>query len=294
MHQQALVTDASNVAEQFKSQLHVAVSSRSDDQRRDALAYLMHQVSAKPPNNPVGTLGVLTKLLPLVSDSSAPVRGQLLKLFRALPASEMGPHAERVLMYARSGMTHLADDIRRDTLAVLEWLLEVAGREAVSCPGGWMKTLSSFSSMLGWNPAVSAAMSSKGWTSAPKSAVARRGAPQSQSQSQARQMQVLARFLEVGLGSEKKGAGLNGDDGNAYWNAIYCLPRTPGPFAYLNLFGTPRDEDGDMYPDMQSRRTIFDAKWRQAFVDGVNTAKREGGAVGRAASTLDQILQSCS
>jgi len=262
----------------------VAVNAKSDNQRRDALAYITNQLSASPPNNPVGTSGVLTKLLPVLSDSHSSVRAQLLKLFRALPPAEVGPHVEKILMYVRGGMTHLSNDIRGDTLNILEWLLDAVGEETVSCPGGWLKTLNSFSSMLGWNPSVGTAMSSKGWTSASKAALGTKKGPEAQ----VRQITVLAKFLQAGFRPEAPVP----YNPMAYWDNIYCLPKTPNPFAYLNLFGAPRDEDSEMYPDRISRQRVFDAKWRAAITAGMAEAKKEGGNVGRAAAALDRALSS--
>jgi pre-rRNA-processing protein IPI1 len=203
-------------------------------------------------------------------------------LFRALPPLEVRPHTEKILMYVRGGMTHLSNDIRTDTLSILEWLLEVAGDETVSCPGGWLKTLNSFSSMLGWNPSVGSALTSKGWTSASKTTLGTKKGPEAQ----ARQIQVLAKFLQTGFRPEAPAPYSPG----AYWDNIYRLPGTPTPFAYLNLFGMPRDEDSEMYPDRISRQRAFDAKWRAAISAGMEEARKEGGMVGRAAATLDRAL----
>ncbi|AEO65102.1 uncharacterized protein THITE_2111737 [Thermothielavioides terrestris NRRL 8126] len=282
VNQQTLAADGADPTEKFKLNLSLAVNAKSDNQRRDALAYITSQLSASPPCNPVGTSGVLTKLLPLMSDGSASVRAQFLKLLRALPPAEIGSHVEKILMYIRGGMTHLSNDIRSDTLNVLEWLLEVAGSEAVSCPGGWLKTLNSFSSMLGWNPSVGSAISNKGWTSASRATLGTKKGPEART----RQIQVLAKFLQTGFRPEAPVPYSR----TAYWDNIYRLPGTPNPFAYLNLFGTPRDEDSEMYPDRISRQRIFDAKWRAAIFAGMNDAKKEGGMVGRAAATLDRAL----
>ncbi len=230
----------------------------------------------------MGTSELLAKLLPVTSDGSSAIRGQLLKLFRLLPPSEVRPHVEKILMYIRGGMTHLSSEIRADTLNVLEWLLEVAGEEAVSCPGGWLKTIGSFSSMLGWNQTMDTNRS-KGWTTASKSDLLAKKGPLVQ----ARQIQVLAQFLKAGF----KPATPVPYDPRAYWDAIYRLPTMPNPFAYLNLFGSPRDEDNEMYLDRQSRQIIFDKKWRAAIAKGMDSAKKEGGAVGRAAAALDQALK---
>ncbi|KAK4187317.1 DEAD/DEAH box RNA helicase [Podospora australis] len=282
VNQQTLVSDGLDSAEQFKQNLASCISAKSDHQRREAVAYITNQISLNPPNNPVGTSGVLTKLLPLMSDTAGPVRAQLLKLFRALPASEVGPEVEKILMYIRGGMTHLSTDIRSDTLNVLDWLLEVAGEEAVSCPGGWLKTLNSFSSMLGWNPSVGSAMTSKGWTNAPKATLGTEKGPESR----ARQLESLARFLQAGFRAEAPVE----PNPSEYWDNIYRLPSTPNPFAYLNLFGVPRDEDNEMYQDRSSRQRVFDAKWRPAITSGMDGSRKEGGTVGRAAAALGRAL----
>ena len=283
VNQQSLSAEDYEPIEQFKHNLSLLTSSKSDNQKKDALSHLIGHLSSKPPYNPTGTSELLAKLLPVTSDSSSIIRGQLLKLFRLLPPSEVQPHVEKILMYIRGGMTHLSSEIRSDTLNVLEWLLEVAGEAAVSCPGGWLKTLGSFSSMLGWNQATGLTTTSKGWTTASKSDLLAKKGPLVQ----ARQVQVLAQFLKVGF----KPATPIPYDTRAYWDNLYRLPRMPNPFAYLNLFGSPRDEDNEMYLDRQSRQIVFDKKWRAVISKGMETAKKEGGAVGRSAALLDQALK---
>ena len=89
-------------------------------------------------------------------------------------------------------MTHLASEIRMDALNVLEWLLEVAQEDVVSCPGGWVKTLKSFVAMVGWATPIG---SSK-WTSASKASFgnANNDFP--------RQLLVFSKFLKAGLVEE--------------------------------------------------------------------------------------------
>jgi pre-rRNA-processing protein IPI1 len=283
VNQQAVSAEGIDAAEQFKQNLSLAVTSKSDNQRRDALAYLTNQISATPPNNPVGTSAVLTKVLPLISDTSAIVRTKLLALFRALPPAEVQPNVEKILMYVRGGMAHMSNIIRTDALGIMEWLLEVAGDEVVSCPGGWLKTLNSFSSMLGWNPSLVSALSNQGWTSSSKPTL---DARKKGSEAQVRQIQVLTQFLMAGFKPETP----ERHNPRAYWDTIYRLPGTPSPFAHLNLFGAPRDEDSEMYPDRSSRQRVFDAKWRGAIAAGMEGAKKEGGNVGRAAAGLSRVL----
>lgn len=107
-------------------------------QRRESLAHLTTSITARPVDSllpqPVSVL--LPSLLPLILDGSNSVRGQLLKLLRALPVSDVKDHVTTMLPYVRAGMTHLAADIRVSAVEVLEWLVEVAGVEVVSCAGG--------------------------------------------------------------------------------------------------------------------------------------------------------------
>jgi pre-rRNA-processing protein IPI1 len=189
-------------------------------------------------------------------------------------------------MYIRAGMTHLSAEIRSDTLDVLDWLLDIAGEDTVSCPGGWMKTLNSFSAMMGWNPSIESATGSVGWTSASKATL---GATKG-GQAQAKQIQALTRFLQAGFKPETAVS----YDPRAYWESIYCLPKKSDPFSYLNLFGPTRDEESEIYPDRESRQRIFSKRWHGAISKGVEEARKQGGNVGRTASALDQVLKTAA
>ncbi|KAG7116493.1 Pre-rRNA-processing protein IPI1 like [Verticillium longisporum] len=265
MGQQSLSTEAPETAAQFKHSLSLATTSRSEKTRREALANLTTQVASG--SNPIGTATVLAKVLPLISDAAGPVRLQLLKLMQELPEGEIRNHAERCVMYVRAGMTHLSVDISNDALSVLDWLLTVAPDETVSCPGGWVKTINSFCALMGWS--VSAA---KGWTAAPKAGLKAKDA-----ESRTRQFNVLTKLVGVGLKAE---ASLQ-RNANAYWDSIYRVPRTPHAFAYLNLFGSRRDEEAEMYEDRESRQRVFNRRFEASFAKGIEQAKKEGGRTGR-------------
>ena len=277
MSKQTLHETAPDAVQQFKHNLSLASASRSETQRRDALSYLTSQLSANPPLNPVGTPTLLDKLLPLISDNSGPVRTQLLKLFRTLPETDVRNHAERAVMYVRAGMTHLSKDVNNDSLAVFDWLLDVAEDEAVACPGGWVKPIKSFCAMLGWTVA-----GSSNWSSAPNAGLRTKDA-----QSHARQIAVLAKFLHAGLKPELPAP----RNPSAYWDQLARVPRSPAPFAYLNLFTPKRDEDGEMYSDRESRQRVFRARFFDVMSRQVERAKKEGGAPGRAAAALDKVLE---
>lgn len=265
--------------QQFKHNLSLAASSRSEKQRREALAFLTGRLSAGSGASPVGTHTLLAKLLPLASDISAPVRAQLLKLFRTLPEAEVRLSVGSAMLYLRAGMTHLSSDISGDSLNLLDWLLDVAEDELVACPGGWVKMLNTFCALLGWIKTSSA----PGWTSG-----ARPGPKvKDGSTTLARQLSVLSRFLRAGLKEESAVAA----SPTEYWQALYRLPRVPNPFDYLDLTGARSDGDAEAYADRQARQKVFSQRFLDSVTNGLEAARKEGGATGRAAQALDQVLK---
>ncbi|TRX98410.1 hypothetical protein FHL15_000484 [Xylaria flabelliformis] len=281
--QQQLSEAAPDAVERFKHQLSLT-SSRTDTQRRDALSYLTGQLSTNPPTNPVGTSTLLQKVLPLMPDSSKSVRSQLLKLLQQLPADEVQPHLQKAMLYIRGAMTHLSQDIKDDGLNYMEWILDAAGEDLVASPGCWVKPLKDFMSVLGWTITTAPSAATKGgWTSAPRTTFGSKKF----GHSFPRQMTVLAKFLELGFKPEAS----NPWTPNDWVTGISTVPRTPDPFGYLGLFKPPRDEDSEIYRNREDRQEIFARRFMDAVEAGVEMAKKEGGAAGRAAATLDQVLR---
>lgn len=188
-------------------------------------------------------------------------------------------------------MTHLAADIRNDALSTLEWLLEAAKEDVVSAPGGWVKTLNAFVGMMGWGLGNNNGAGK--WTSAPKATFGKGG------KSFPRQILVLAQFLKVGLQNPASLGGGRGAVGHGtgrgrnfpYWDAeSNAIPSRAGAFAYLNLFGAARDEEGEMYTEREARQRVFSRLFRPAVEKGMESAKKEGGELGRAAAVLGKVL----
>ncbi|KAI1335348.1 hypothetical protein F5Y15DRAFT_252602 [Xylariaceae sp. FL0016] len=281
--QQQLSETAPDVVDRFKHYLSLT-NSRTDSQRRDALAYLTGQLSTNPPVNPIGTSNLLQKLLPLMADGTASVRAQLLKLLRQLPGDEIRSHVEKVMLYIRGTLTHIAQDIKDDGLNYLEWLLDAAGEDVVSSPGCWVKPLKDFMSVLGWVIKAPPTLASKGgWTSAPRTTF---GAKK-HGQSFPRQMLILSKFLQYGFRAEAPKQWTPND----WFSNMNTLPSMPDPYGYLGLFKPPRDEDGEIYRNRQDRQDIFAKRFLEAVETGVEMAKKEGGAAGRAAAILDNTLR---
>jgi pre-rRNA-processing protein IPI1 len=241
---------------------------------------------------------------PLIRDTSSNVRTQLLKLLVALPPEDVRSNAEQILLWTRLGLTHLSGGIRLSSLDVLEWLLNTAGNEAVTCPGGWSKTLKCFAGLLGWDSTqttlangirASSVKASGGgtWTSTPSSA----GKSTSDIKILTKTLSVLTLFLEAGLLptlAEKQAMKIQAERARGnfpLWHADqHLLPKVSNPFGYMNLFGAPRDDEGMEYEDRADRIRYFDEKWRVTFKHGVDRVKRDGGGVGRVAVGVEKLL----
>lgn len=231
---------------------------------------------------PVSAAIILPKLLPLILDGNQAVRTHLLKFLRLLPAKDVGDRAEFALLYIRAGMTHLAPEIRNDALSILEWMVETAPEDIVACPGGWVKTLKAFMSMLGWATSIGATK----WSAAAKATFGKGG------KSFPRQLEVLARFLRAGLGRSTSDTSFQRGRFFPLWDAgIHTLPFQASPFAHLNLFGPSRDEESEMYTERESRQRIFALRFQPAVEKGIESAIKEAGELGRSGFILKKVLK---
>lgn len=291
LNQQSLRLSAPSSNTQFTHHLSL-LSSKSDTQRRESLSHLTTAITSRPVDSPLPqpVSVILPSLLPLILDASNGVRAQLLKLLRALPPRDVEDHVSQMLPYIRAGMTHLAADIRVSSVEVLAWLVEVAGREVVSCAGGWIKTLNCFLSVLGWHTEESAR-----W-SASRASFGKAG---SQGKPMIKVLAALAGFLEAGLGDVDEGGDVTEDSSESgeSWVFPLCqteqhmIPSASAPYAYLNLFGQPRDEEGEMYETREDRYRVFANRFLPAVQRGLENARKEGGEIGRASSSASKVLK---
>src|SRR5699024_4894897 len=271
------------------------LSSKSDTQRRESLAHLTTSITSRPVDSPLPqpVSVILPALLPLILDASNNVRSQLLKLLRALPPTDVEDHVAQLLPYVRAGMTHLAADVRVSAVEVLSWLVDVAGAQVVSCAGGWIKTMNCFLSVLGWHTDESSKWSS---TRASFGKAGTQGKPM------LKVLLTLAEFLAAGIGRPDEDEAMDDhDDDNSdytgYWAFPLChteqhmIPTTSVPYAYLNLFGQPRDEEGEMYETREDRYRVFANRFMKAVERGLENARKEGGELGRASSGANKVLK---
>jgi pre-rRNA-processing protein IPI1 len=159
--------------------------------------------------------------------------------------------------------------------------LEVAQEDIVTCPGGWVKTLNCFMSMMGW--AVS--RGSTKWTSTSRASFGKAG------KTLPRQLLVLAQFLRAGLvESETEVVPLGGGMFPLWDVERHMIPTRSNAFAHLSLFGSSRDEEGEMYIDREDRQRVFHKRFQAAVETGIANAKKEAGEAGRAAAVLTKVL----
>lgn len=213
-----------------------------------------------------------------------------------LPSRELDPQIGHTLLYIRAGLTHLAADIRSSATDLLLWAIETCPNELVSCAGGWVKTLKCLLTVLHWHaasltPGKAAAPEAAAWSSSRTPALGKDG---SEGKLPVKTLNVLAAFLRAGLQEEHDA------DADAIYSEkwpfplryteAHMLPKRSNPFAHLNLFGAPRDEDSEMYVEREERQRIFQTRFYVIVSNGVEAAKREGGEVGRAAAGVARAL----
>lgn len=278
LKKQSLRTTAPSSGDQFDHHLSL-LTSKSDSQRRDSLAYLTTHVSSRPVGSalPLPLSMIMEKLNPLILDGNRNVRSQLLKLFKVLPRQNIGDEVVRTLPYVRAGMTHLAVDIRLSATETLSWLLDVAGDDVVNCAGGFVKTLKSLLASMGWSD-----------TSPASSTTGIEGRPM------ATRLEALKKFLEIGIGEEP-------DEGNSTGAPMYSMrpfwhyeqhriPTRSNAYAYLGLFGPPPDADTQMLIDREERRRVFDSRFRATILGGLENGRQTGGEIGRASALVLKIV----
>ncbi|OJD35213.1 pre-rrna-processing protein ipi1 [Diplodia corticola] len=304
--EQSIHTTAPTITAQFTHQLNL-LTHKSDTQRRESLSYLTNAVIAARSQNaplPQPVSVIIPKILSLIYDTSTSVRQQLLKLLQALPAPDVRPHVEELLRRTRAGMTSLSTDVCTTSFDVLDWLLATHPGDVVGCAGGWVHTLRCFTSVLGWRAPAGAGAgagtaSTQKWTTASGATTSSSSHANAEKLKRLRHHQLvsLAAFIRAGIAADADAArAAAAADACAArgWFPLHqagCHGQGVNGFAHLNLFGAPKDEDGQMYMDRQGRQQVFARLIQPAVESGLQNAKKEGGQIGRAAGEVDKVVQ---
>lgn len=291
---QQINAEAPTQPEQFLH--HVSLlSSRTDSQRKESLAYLTSALQGEYRTGviPLPTESFLEKLSSLLLDSNHGVRSQTLKLIMALPERDLGVSVDRMLPYVRAGMMHLSQEIRRNTLDVLSYLLTTCPAEFVSARGGWTKTTQCFANMLGFKDVAE----SETWS-------LHKTGFREDSKAIARTLQVAEQFISAGLVQpmSTRKSSQNPWEGRPHSTEVFLcdiehhtISSKSNPFGYLSLFGSPPDDDSKQLEDLEARVLEFQHKFYSEFTKNLIKAKQEGGDVGRTAGQLLKTIEkSCS
>ncbi|MCJ1476056.1 rRNA processing protein [Lambiella insularis] len=284
LNSQSLHVNSPSAADQFTHHLSL-LNSRSDSQRKESLSYLATAIANRPIGRPLQLPSsvLIPKLLPLILDGSNGVRGQVLKLLRTIPPEDVGDSCDKLLLYIRAGMTHLAADIRSSSTDMLAWALEAAGDFLVSCAGGWVKTLKCFLAMLGWPNDETL----ESWSSS-KASFGKAG---SEGKIMVKTLNTLGSFIDIGLANtDGVDNGPTIDHFPLVHTRFHVLARGSSAYAHLNLFGSPRDDDSEMYEHYEERRKVLSQNFQKALEKGLESARQEGGETGRAAAAVTKIL----
>lgn len=259
--------------------------SKDKDKRIESLSFLATVYNTKDGRNLVSISVLLPKVLPLMLDGDLAVRSHVYAFTQAISKEDVEDHVDKMLLYTLAGITHIATDIRNSSLDILKRMLDLEGDALVSCAGGWCKLLKSLMTMQGWILEDT----SSAWTSINTSSIE----PDGKSKVKAKALLVLAYFLRVGFhdypSEDQSGASTWG------WpltdTAAHMISPTTNAYGYLNLFGPPRDEEGEIYYDKEDRQKIFQKIFRERMERGLETARQESGEVGRAAADVQKAIK---
>lgn len=268
--------------------------------RKEVLAY----IEAHLPSNPSVYKQVVAATVPMITDESQGVRTALVSLLEASALRQPGLldlHLRQVVLYIHAAMTHIQPDIRNTALRFLALLLRHSGRALVKAH--FVKTLKSFFTLLGWTMAddrrlVSLAVSSSSALGG-ASKKARVGHV-----SVLRQLLQTALFPDDSTDTETALEDVKMVHAQLY---KYLVPTAAQPFAALRLFTrelaankaqtsmdgrfAASDIDSISTEDLDTRRKVVKDVFHAPMVKNLQNLVREGGEVGREASSTMELLE---
>ncbi|KAF2671536.1 hypothetical protein BT63DRAFT_423732 [Microthyrium microscopicum] len=272
---------------------HLALlSHKSDAQRAASLAHLTTALSSLGGELPLPGAQVLTKVAPLLLDANGSVRNNTLKFLALLSDAVSAGGISTLLLYIRAALTHLSARVRFSGVDALSWLLRTDKRAtrtaAVSSSGGFAGLLEGILGLLGW--LVSKPGNSKGWSSSTASG----GKAEDEGKGRATQLTALALLLDAGLvdGERESRAQRRKWEMGVRWPLVDWRAHKiggAGTYDYLNLYGDVGGASDEACPEVADRMRVY-ARHGGAVRAGLETAKREGGGIGRAAVAVEKVL----
>ena len=303
--QQSLSTTAPTISAQFTHHLAL-LNHKSDTQRKESLSYLTTALSSTT-QLPLPASAILPKVQPLILDVSGAVRTQVIAFIEALPPPTLRENIDQLILYVHAALTHLSVRIRTSGLDVLSVLLNVVGQDVVACPGGWVRTLKYLMALISWPfsgpsssaSAVGAKAPGAGWTTIGTSNLRNMERSDEHDRTRAKQISVLTQLVETGFAPAHPDiAARQILTVTSSWPVVHWyenqLPCSVNPYGYLRLFddpNQPRDDEMARFEDRDERRDAWERYAERGVLLGVDRAKGEGGAVGRAVGKLEKVLR---
>lgn len=225
---------------------------------------------------------------PLILDTSKPVRDALYELYKSdTIAPQLAPNASLVMLYVHSAMTHITPDVRSQSTAFLDLLVEHAPKQVVTLT--WIKTLSCFLPLLGWESSSAPKLSSGSIDSGLQFG-------SRASDVKLAHIQSLSKLISAGIDE-----GLDKDVNAPFTlnkdTVKFLRPTTGNPYVILGLFSDHQNSNPSstttVTEDVESRQEALKS-FKEAIVSGLTLCTKEGGQLGRLSSGLLQSLNQIS
>lgn len=262
----------------------------SSTTRKEVLKSLLLQL----PSNPSLYKQILTSIMPLVHDSSQPVREEVASLLQKCAEAQAGLldlHITLVILFIHSAMTHIQPDVRSTSTKFLSIVL-LHALEAVA-RSYFVKTLKSFFTIMSWNlrddkKSVSLAVTTSSLMGG-TTKKARVG-----------HLTALLRFLETTLFREEASSDEKAVSYIHPQTGCYLLPKNPHPYASLKLFTQETAHADDIFSlasleslstdDVETRKKIIRDVFLELLKKNLANLVKEGGDVGREAKSCLAVL----
>ncbi|CDK25455.1 unnamed protein product [Kuraishia capsulata CBS 1993] len=277
----------------------------SSTTRKEALIHLQTHL----PSNPSIYKDLVSGITPLILDQSKSVREALQSLLKAICQSQRGImelHLGSILLFVHSAMTHISPEIRRDSTKFLQVLLENSSDALVRAD--FVKSLKCFCQLLNWALLDTKKSISLAITTASTGGIRSK----LDDSSRASHLKVLANFLHFGLLRETVTG--DADEAAATFHPLmsrYMIPSVSQPYSHLKLFErdssvltnvkivsvvdntdkTSLNLEGITTEDVGTRRKVFSEIFAPIMKKELANCLKEGGAVGKEAKMINDILQ---
>lgn len=255
------------------------------------------------PSNPAAYKLIISAAVPLILDESKLVRTEVMNLLKEIGRKQPGLldlHKRSIVLFIISAMTHIQPDIRNTSTKFLATLLEYSDLKLY-----FVKILKNFFILMSWS--LLDDNKSKGVSITTNSTILL--GPNTK-KARIDHLRVLVQFLKKNLLDDSEQGLVDADFSRIYTHPQtykYLIPTTPQAFLALNLFGREiksdlsatgsiaiQNLDTMTTEDIETRLNIMNDIFKDRMILNLKGLCKEGGEVGREASTCIDILEGIS